>query len=396
MTRYFLVLAALWLVTPIQVKADRDPIVRAAQILPALGVDEFRKAMTQREAVLVAVLLGDFSQADGILRSIQHYSAPSTIAEAVLAAWEAAPVDRLEGWIRLGCDKIPLMTGRDDGETRRQLACLQELLGARSPVGGVASPVLSLTTPAALGSFRAVVSPSWWEQVRARLNPRSPWAELKAKHTEEAKRAWKAGRIADGFTARLLMAEALWRAREGRSFPVSWLQFAVGGMDAISFNSDPARIAVGVYRLAGVNDRVKAEAAAEQLRILLTQNSPTAFGAYEAARQAAWACGQEGAGRQDLLEALEVLETRVGKHLNEYERMLVYPQLGAARALLGDQPGSEKLFTAALELADRNRDPESKRIGLIRLNLGYALASHVPTAEQLVRMRKVQADADKG
>lgn len=394
--RILLLLIALWSVMPSQIQAGRDPVVSAVEVLPVLGVDDFRKAMAQKEAALVTVLLGDFKKADGILRSIQHYSAPGTIAEAALAVWESAPVGQLEDWIRLGFEKMPLMVGRDDAEARRQLAFLQEMLGARSTTGGPTFPAWPQTSPEALGSFRALVSPPWWEQLWARLSPRSPWAELKSKHTEDEKRIWKAGRITDGFTARLLLAEALRRTREGESYPRTWLRFALGGIDAVSFNSDPARLAVGLYRLALAEKHGKAEAAAERLRILLTQNSPTAFGAYEAARQAAWACGREGAGRKDLLEALEVLETRCEKHLNDYERMLVYPQLGAARALLGDRPASEKLFGEALELAERNRDPESKRIGLIRLNLGYGLAARSPSDAEVARMRKVQADADKG
>lgn len=396
MKKYLLWLSALGVLTALQIKAGEDPVVRAVQLLPVLGVDDFRKAMTQKEAALVTVLQGDFKQANEILGSIQHYSAPATIAEVALASWDRAPVDQLEAWIRLGYEKMPLMTGREDAEARRHLAYLQEMLGPRSATGGPTFPTLSQTTPETLGSFRALVSPPWWEQLWASLSPRSPWGELKAKHTEEEKRAWKAGRMTDGFIARLLLAEALRRTREGESYPRTWLRFALGGIDAVSFNSDPARMAVGLYRLALAEKQGEPEAAAERLRILLMQNSPTAFGAYDAARQAAWACGREGAGRKDLLEALEVLETRCEKHLNDYERMLVYPQLGAARALLGDRPASEKLFSAALELAERNRDPESKRIGLIRLNLGYGLAAQPPSDAEVARMRKIRADADKG
>lgn len=376
--------------------SEGSPLAAVLRLVPGATLDDYRQAMTQREAAMVSILAGEFDQAEVVLRSIQHYSAPGTIAEAVLTAWEAAPADRLSAWIVMGTDKMGLMAGRDDTESRFQLASLSALLEVRSPTDPSLHAARSLVPPVMLDVFHRRVDPPWWQELWGKLDPRSPWAELKVKHTEEEKRAWKMERMADGFTARLLLAEALRRVREGQSYPQSWLRFALGGIDAVSFNSDPTRVAVGLYRLALAEKRGEAESAAERVRILFSQNSPTAFGAYESARLAAWACGPAGQGREELLAGVQDMEGRVEKNLNEYEKMLLDPQLGAARALLGDRVGSEKLFTAALLLADRNTDPESKLIGLIRLNLGYVLAGRAPSDDQLARMRKVQADAEKG
>jgi hypothetical protein len=46
--------------------------------------------------------------------------------------------------------------------------------------------------------------------------------------------------------------------------------------------------------------------------------------------------------------------------------------------------------------ADKNRDPESKRIGVIRLELGLALTSMSQTPEEYKKIVKILADADKG
>ena len=377
-------------------QAENLPFRRALEILPQLGIDEYRKALTEREAALVAVLLRQPDVAEQVLTGIQNYTAPSTVAETVLVAWDTVPTDRLRQWVGLGAEKMRLMVGRESGEATRQLLCLWTLLNRQPSASSSLPPNLGAESPQLMREFDRLVDPPWWSSLWSRLLPRPRWAELAASHTDEEKKTWKENRTADGFTARLLLAEALRRNRLGERFPESWVSFAVGGMDAVSFNSDPSRIASSWYRLILAMDVSAAPQAAERLRILLAQNAPTAFGSYEAARFAAWACGPDGAGRGELVASLGDLVARVDKHLNDYERMLVYPQLGAAYALLGDQAAAGPLFASALRLAEENRDPESKRIGLIRLNLGLALGAVAPTAADLARMRKVQADADQG
>jgi hypothetical protein len=246
-------------------------------------------------------------------------------------------------------------------------------------------------------SFRGILEPGWWAQFLNRLNPRSPWAELSPKHTHDEKKAWKEGRITDGFTGRILMAEAMRRVKSGEKYPNTWISFVIGGMDGTSFNSDPVRLAVDSYRLAKSEQKTTAASdLAGRLRIMLPQTTPTAFGAYEAAMLAALACGPDGAGRDEIVGGLKDLQIRADKYLNEYEKMMVYPQLGAGFVALGKPELGTPLFQLVINFADKNRDPESKRIGLIRLELGLALASMTQSPEEYKKIVKILADADQG
>jgi hypothetical protein len=246
-------------------------------------------------------------------------------------------------------------------------------------------------------TFRGILEPGWWAQFLNRLSPGSPWAELSPKHTHDEKKSWKEGRITDGFSGRTLMAEALRRANAGEKYPNTWISFVIGGMDGTSFNSDPVRLAVDSYRLAMIEKKTDAAIdLAARLRIMLPQTTPTAFGAYESAMVAALACGSDGQGRDELVGALKDLQVRADKYLNEYEKMLVYPQLGAGFVALGKAELGDPLFQQVMTFADKNRDPESKRIGVIRLELGLALTSMSQTPEEYKKIVKILADADKG
>jgi hypothetical protein len=193
------------------------------------------------------------------------------------------------------------------------------------------------------------------------------------------------------------MAEALRRVNSGEKYPNTWISFVIGGMDGNSFNSDPVRLAADSYRLAMMGKKTAAAAdLATRLRIMLPQTTPTAFGAYESAMVAALSCGSDGPGRDELVGALKDLQVRADKYLNEYEKMLVYPQLGAGFVGLGKAELGDPLFQQVMIYADRNQDPESKRIGVIRLELGLALVSRTQTPEEYKRVVKILADADQG
>jgi hypothetical protein len=372
-----------------------------ANITPLLGVDDYRKALTQKEVAVTLVRLGRWDEAEAVLTGIEHYSAPSTIAEAILLSWDKIPVEILRRWFDLADKKMILTVGRDSAEPTSQLSRLWIAYKSRlkpSPQDTEAVPKFFLDYPPRLqDSFRRTLEPSVWTQFLNRLNPRSPWDELSPKHTPDEKKSWKEGRITDGFTGRILMIEAIRRVNSGEKYPNTWISFVIGGMDANSFNSDPVRLAVDSYRLAIIEKKTAAATdLATRLRIMLPQTTPTAFGAYESAMVAALSCGPDGLGRDELLGALKDLQVRADKYLNEYEKMLVYPQLGAGFVALGKAELGDPLFQQVVIYADKNRDPESKRIGVIRLELGLALVSRTQTPEEYKRVVKILADADQG
>ena len=377
------------------------PIQIVETIAPQLGVDEYRKALTQREIALTLVRLQKWDAAEATMTAIEHYSAPSTISEAILLGWEKLPPSTIRKWLDLGDRKMTLTLGRDSVEPTSQLSRLWMTFISRpdpSKEEVKISPKFFADYPAKLAeAFRALMEPSGWARFVNLINPRSPWAELSPKHTHEEKKTWKEGRITDGFTGRILMAEALRRANAREKYPNTWISFVIGGMDGTSFNSDPVRLAVDCYRLAKIQKKTTAaDDLAERLRIMLPQTTPTAFGAYESAMVAAMVCGADGLGRDELLGALKDLQARAEKYLNEYEKMLVYPQLGAGFVALGKPDLGNPLFQQVITFADKNRDPESKRIGVIRLELGLALVSRTQNPEEYKKIVKILADADQG
>lgn len=372
-----------------------------ANITPQLGVDDYRKALTQKEVAVTLVRLGRWPEAEVVMAGIEHYSAPSTIAEAILLGWDKIPTEIIRRWFDLADKKMILTVGRDSLEPTTQLSRLWIAYKSRlnpSPQDTEAVPKFFSDYPPKLqDSFRGTFEPSVWAQFLNRLNPRSPWAELSPKHAHDEKKSWKEGRITDGFTGRILMAEALRRVNSRETYPNTWISFVTGGMDGTSFNSDPVRLAVDSYRLAMIEKKTAAATdLATRLRIMLPQTTPTAFGAYESAMVAALACGSDGPGRDELVGALKDLQVRADKYLNDYEKMLVYPQLGAGFVALGKAELGDPLFQQVVIYADRNQDPESKRIGVIRLELGLALVSRTQTPEEYKRVVKILADADQG
>lgn len=78
-----------------------SPTEIVADITPRLGVDVYRVAMTQKEVALTLVRLGKWDEAEKVIGSIEHYSAPSTIAEAILVGWEKIPVGTACRWFEL-------------------------------------------------------------------------------------------------------------------------------------------------------------------------------------------------------------------------------------------------------------------------------------------------------
>ena len=394
------------LVSPITIGASvhnsvPTPTEIIANITPQLGVDEYRKALTEKEVALTLVRLGRWSEAEAVMTGIEHYSAPSTIAEAILLGWDKIPTEIIRRWFDLADKKMILTVGRDSLEPTTQLSRLWIAYKSRlnpSPQDTEAVPKFFLDyTPKLQDSFRGALEPSVWTQFLNQLNPRSPWAELSPKHTHDEKRSWKEGRITDGFTGRILMAEAIRRVSVGEKYPSTWISFVIGGMDGNSFNSDPVRLAVDSYRLAMIEKKTGAATdLATRLRIMLPQTTPTAFGAYESAMVVALACGPDGPGRDEFVGALKDLQLRAEKYLNDYEKMLIYPQLGAGFVSLGKSELGNPLFQQAMTYADKNKDPESKRIGVIRLELGLAMISRTQTPEEYKRIVKILADADQG
>lgn len=381
--------------------AASSPITMVEQALPLLGVDDYRKAITQREAAYTWVRLGRFAEAEEVLGKIVHYIAPSTVADSILLGWDKVPPATLARWFGMADDKMVLTIGRDSEEPATQLGKLWSVFLDRRDFPkdsrGVTPKFMAGFADTNQKAFRAAFQPSLWTRIRHGLNPRSAWGELRPAFTSDEKKLWKATRLTDGFSARILLAEASRRVQAGETYPPSWISFATGGMDATSFNSDPARLAVDCYRLALLEKNVEVSTRLRQrLRIMLPQATPTAFGAYEMAMAASLACGRDGAGKEDLLAALADLQGRAAKYLNEYEKMLVYPQLGAGFVILGKPEQGALLFQQVMAMADKNTDPESKRIGCIRLELGLALAGVVPTADQFQKLIKIMADADQG
>jgi hypothetical protein len=227
------------------------------------------------------------------------------------------------------------------------------------------------------------------------LNKRPAWKELARTHTQDDKIAWKASRVVDGFTAKLLLQEANRRVKNGVRYPNIWLNFAYGGMESTSFNSDPIRIACLFYSLNIEEKDRESELFAQRFRIMAPQSPPTSFGSYEAAEGIALACGKDGFGKDEILGSLSDMQERADKYLSDYERMRVYPQLAAGFAVLGQVDTAVSLLSKCLFYADKNTDPESKKIGLIRLNLGFSLARIQPTPEQAMKIAKIWSDSEK-
>jgi hypothetical protein len=378
-----------------------DSLDYAVQSLPALGVDEYRKALTQREAVLTCVQLGEYMQAEKVMSSMEHYLAPSTIAESVLLAWPKAPAETMKQWLNLGAIKMSFCVGREPGEVAWQLERLRILLANIPAEHGTSiskpqdTDILPKTNSELIKAFYQLVEPSWFESLLDRLNKRPAWKELARTHTQEEKVAWKASRIVDGFTAKLLLQEANRRVRNGRRYPNSWLNFAYGGMESTSFNSDPIQIASLYYSLKLDEKDPEAELFAQRFRIMAPQSAPTAFGSYEAAERIALACGKDGLGKDEIIGSLSDMQTRADKYLNEYEKLTVYPQLAAGFSALGKVDSAVSLLSKVLSYADKNTDPESKKIGLIRLNLGFSLARIHPTSEQATKIAGIWAVSEK-
>lgn len=371
-----------------------------AKVITKLGIDEYRAAITKREVVLSFVLMGRWAEAESVLTSIEHYSAPSTIAEAILVGWDRIPVPTALRWFDLADKKMYLTAGRDSGKPTSQLSRLWITLMSRPnlppPDSNFEPKFFSTYPPKLKDNFRRLLEPDWWTQFVDRLNPRSPWAELSPKHTEEEKKIWKENRIIDGFTGRILMAEAIRRANIGEIYPNTWISFVIGGMEGTSFNSDAIRLTVSSYQLAKAEKKTpEATDLAARLRIMLPQVTPTSFGAYEAAMFAALACGPDGPGRDELVGGLTDLQVRADRYLNEYEKMRVYSHLGAGLVVLGKSELGNSLFRQVMIFAENNKDPESKRIGVIRLELGLALASRTQTPQEYQKIVKILADADR-
>ena len=95
-----------------------------ANITPQLGVDEYRKALTQKEVAVTLVRLGRWSEAEAVMTGIEHYSAPSTIAEAILLGWDKIPTEIIRRWFDLADKKMILTVGRDSLEPTTQLGRL--------------------------------------------------------------------------------------------------------------------------------------------------------------------------------------------------------------------------------------------------------------------------------
>jgi hypothetical protein len=377
------------------------PLDYAVQSLPALGVDEYRKALTQREAALVCVQLGEYERAENIMSSMQHYLAPSTIAESVLLSWPKAPTEILKRWVNLGAKKMQSCDGRDSAQPAWQLERLRILLATISANHGSSltepqdTNILPKTNSELIKAFHQLIEPSWFESFLNRLNSRPAWKELARSHTQDEKVAWKASRVVDGFTAKLLLQEANRRVRSGKRYPNLWLNFAAGGMESTSFNSDPIRIASLFYSLNLEEKNRESELFAQRFRIMAPQCPPTSFGSYEAAEEIALACGKDGFGKDEILGSLSDMQERADKYLSDNERMRVYPQLAAGFATLGKVDTAVSLFSKVLSFADKNTDPESKKIGLIRLNLGFSLARIQPTSEQAVKISRIWSDSEK-
>jgi len=377
------------------------PIHIAETIAPQLGVDEYRKAMTQKEIALTLVRLGRWDEAEGVMSSINHYLAPTTIAEAILLGWDRLPAATTRKWFDLADQKMDLTIGRDSVEPTNELGFLWmtyvSMPGIHAEQVGTPPRFFANLSVKLAESYRTLLGSSLWSRLMDRLFPSHAWDELSTSATKEEKKAWKEGRTINAFVGRILMAEARRRVVAGTGYPSSWLSFVIGGMDATGISSDPARLAVDSYRLAvAENKNSVAAELAKRIRIMLPQSSPTAFGAYEAGMVAALACGSDGPGRDELSAALQDLHARAEKHLMEYEKMMVYPQLGAGFVALGKTDFGNPLFQQVMTFADKNRDPESKRIGVIRLELGLALASMSQTPEEYKKIVKILADADKG
>jgi len=107
------------------------------------------------------------------------------------------------------------------------------------------------------------------------------------------------------------------------------------------------------------------------------------------------ACGKDGSGKDEILGSLSDMQTRAEKYLNDYEKLTVYPQLAAGFSALGKVDSAVSLLSKVLSYADKNTDPESKKIGLIRLNLGFSLARIHPTSEQATKIAGIWAVSEK-
>jgi len=365
----------------------------AMSCLPLVTGDEFRVAKTQGEAARTLARVGAVDLSRDILKNIKYYSAPSFYVESILAGFTVCSEDSLQELVRDGLRSVPLADGRDRNSPQAQLL----KIGIALNMANIEKEALSVPgsddryLAASQARWKKVYEVSWISLLLDGMTRRDPWKGLSQMPPRENLKEWKDQIGNELFQVRLLMAAALQRQKRDQPVPASWVTNARRGLDTPLLNSNPARIALDLGRLAA-QERREADAINlwSRLEGFLGQLPVTSFGMYEVIRDAAMASEESGFGRTEIRGALNAATAKVSSQLNDYEKMLVYPNMAEGYAHLGDMLEAEKLWQKTIEIIEKMEDRESQAIGLTRCWLSYVGAGRVPSAQLGARLEKIK------
>ena len=328
-----------------------------------------------------------------ILKNIRYYSAPSCYVESILAGFTVCSESSLQELVRDGLLSVSLADGRDRNSPQAQLL----KIGIALHMANIEKETLSVLgsddsyLSNSLAQWKKVYEVSWFSIFLDRIMKRDPWKELGILPPHAKLKEWKDQIGIELFQVRLLLAAALQLQKRDQAVPNSWVTNAWRALDAPLLNSNPARVALDLGRLAAQENReIDAINLWSRLEGFLGQLPATSFGMYDVIRDATVASEASGFGRTEIRRALSAATVKVSSQLNDYEKMLVYPNLAEGYAHLGDTLEAEKLWQKTIEIIEKMEDRESQAIGLTRCWLSYVGAGRVPSAQLGPRLEKIK------
>ena len=328
-----------------------------------------------------------------ILKNIRHYSAPSYYVESILAGFMVCSESSLQELVRDGLLSVSLADGRDRNSPQAQLL----KIGIALNMANIEKEALSVSgsddryLSNSLAQWKKVYEVSWFSLFLDGITKRDPWKGLGQLPPPDKLKEWKDQIGIELFQVRLLMAVALQLQKRDQAVPISWVTNARRALDTPLLNSNPARLALDLGRLAAQEHReIDAINLWSRLEGFLGQLPATSFGMYDVIRDATVASEQSGYGQQEVRNVLNLSTGKVSSYLNDYEKMLVYPNLAEGYAHLGDTLEAEKLWQKTIEIIEKMEDRESQAIGLTRCWLSYVGAGRVPSAQLGPRLEKIK------
>ena len=363
------------------------------ECLKLVAGDDFRIAKTQGEAAKTMARIGAVDLSSDILKNIRHYSAPSYYVESILAGFTVCSESSLQEMVRDGLLSVPLADGRDRNSPQAQLLKIGKALNLSNiekealSVPGSDDRYLSNS----LAQWKKVYEVSWFSLFLDGIMNRDPWKGLSQLPPPGKLKEWKDQIGIELFQVRLLMAAALERQKRDQAVPGSWVTHARRALDTPLLNSSPARVALDLGRLAAREHReMDATNLWSRLEGFLGQLPATSFGMYDVIRDGSVASEESGFGRMEIRGALNAATVKASSQLNDYEKMLVYPNLAEGYVHLGDMLEAEKLWQKTIEIIEKMEDRESQSIGLTRCWLSYVGAGRVPSAQLGHRLEKIK------